>query len=157
MEHQLKVTGTLYLLAEFSVFVGRRSDNTTAQVGKHQRHMRSHDLRVAQVQQLSGNNDASTTTLGFDLQINLKGIRTVQHTSGTGAHRSNSLQSWLKETVKEDFDHTGCLAHPCPWRSGERRLGDSNGFVRWLVARFCRCYPPDAMPAGNRSHAALAA
>jgi hypothetical protein len=66
MEYQLKVTSALYLLPEFPILIGCRSDNTTAQVGKHQRYMTSDNLRLAQVQQLSGNDD-TPTSLGLDL------------------------------------------------------------------------------------------
>src|SRR6266851_8256902 len=76
-KYQFQVTRRFNRFAELPVLICHRADDSAPKIGKNDWHLGFHDLRVVNVEQLSGYDDARGVGLSFKLQINLKGIRAV--------------------------------------------------------------------------------
>ena len=60
-------------------------DHLPAHIRKKYASIPGNDFRIAQVQELAGNDDAAAARLGLNLHIDLKWVRAIEHLSRSGA------------------------------------------------------------------------
>src|ERR1700704_1841824 len=119
-DHQLQVTVGFNSFAELPKLICHRLNDSATQVGKHNRHVAAHDLRVRKIQKLSGDHDAPAAGLNFELQINLKRIRAIEHLSHSCARRASALEHRVQKTIEQHFKQVaGSFQLLCQKRTAE--------------------------------------
>src|SRR5882672_3304321 len=103
-DHQLQVTAGFNRFAELPILICHRLNDAAAQVGKHDWNVAPHNLRARKIQQLSGDDDAPAAGLNFELQINLKRIRAIEHLSNSWTRGSGAVEHRLQKTIEQHLN-----------------------------------------------------
>src|SRR6266446_5624371 len=114
--------------------------------------------RIAHVEKLASDHDTVPAWLGLHLNIDLKGVRAIEHLPRADTCRSSSFENGLQKTVEENLDAAArSLSLTCQPDSCEGCLGDSDRVLRRLVNRFRSRGLPNSLPQRNCFRTAFAA
>src|SRR5215472_13624446 len=78
-KRDLQVAAVFNLTKKLAVLVAKRMHHVTAQIRKSYAHILAGNSRITQVQELPGNHEIVAAGFGFDLQVNLKRVRAIEH------------------------------------------------------------------------------
>src|SRR5205085_8723826 len=156
-KRHLQVSAVLNLARKFAVLIAHRMRHMTPQIRKRDVHVLPGNSRIAQVQELAGNQQIAAPGLRFNLQVNLKWVRAIEHLPGIDSRRPGPCGSGLQKAVEEDRDAApGFLSLATQPRGRKSCLSDPQGRGRRLITRFRRRELLYALPQRNRFPAAFA-
>src|SRR5260370_42337797 len=99
-EGKLQIAGVFDLPAKLAKLICHRVDNTCATVRERELHVAANHLRMANVQQLPGDDEAIALFLQFDLEIALIRLSAVEHLPASRSSRARPSQSRLRKAVE---------------------------------------------------------
>ena len=136
-KRQLEVAAVFNLSAKFAELIRSRIDHVPSHIGEKYASVRRYDSGIAQIQELAGHDDAVAARLYFQLQIDLKRIRAIEHLPCDRASGACPFENGLQKTVEEDLDPAArslSLAHQTG--VGEHRFRKPDAVFRRLVVPF---------------------
>src|SRR5258705_13883210 len=78
-KRQLQVAAVFNLSAEFAELIRNGVDHVPSHIGEKYARVRRYDSRIAHIQKLARHDDAVAARLYFQLDIDLKRIRAIEH------------------------------------------------------------------------------
>src|SRR5712692_8765242 len=136
-KRQLQVAAVINLSAKFTELIGNCMDQLPSHIGKKYASVPRNDVGIAQIQELACHQDAVAARLCFQVDIDLKRIRAIEHLPCGGASGAGPFENGLQKTVEEDLDPAArSLSLIFQTGACEGRLRKPNAILRRLVVPF---------------------
>src|SRR6267142_6369264 len=149
-KRQLEVAAVFNLSAKFAELIRNGMDHVPSHVGEKYASVRRYDCGIAQIQELARHYNAVAARLYFQLDIDLKRIRAIEHLPCDGASRAGPFENGLQKTVEEDLDPAArSLSFTHQTASGERRFRKPDAIFRGLIIPFRSCRLTNFLPQRN--------